>query len=716
MKKKALRRTALILCSLVSLLILTVLTFLVFIPAGEIHADTSSPLSRTWMSEIPDNTLLSDISIPGTHNSAANFVQLGYFTKCQWDSVSSQLKEGYRLLDIRLGIYDEELVLVHDVFLCRERFDLWSSPLTCRSVIDTCLTFLEENPSETILFIAKRDSADSVADVQTLLDALISENEEKWLLTDRMPAIKEARGKIVLLRRYNDEASLGKRSGLDLSWKDQGASPSSGTYAEVNKADSFSFFVQDRYTLNVSEKWSAFTQTLDMDTHFKNPLILNYLSSTGPSNHGHPYYYAYRLNQQLLALDLSDMAPQWVLMDFGTENLAAHIYASNLSAPLENAISAPINQDTVSAEGTDVLRLVLGYLSQNAVLLFMWITLFAILILHPIVGAEKATPILITLVEIFVLTIVDYLEIQLSYGSEPSIWRKIFSVIGYSLRPAISYSLLFMVIRNKKVHWILRLLLLVNLLIYMTTFWSGIAFTYTEENGFDRGPLGYASHIVSFICIALVFYGAIRYIERKDSRNGIVLLLCALGAVGAAVIETLGTLGHILNTVIVIDCAFYYIYMYLQLTSRDVITGLFNRQQYYIDTIRFSSSLSGIIAIDMNQLKEINDTKGHQAGDAGLAAIGSCIDRLTNRSIHGYRIGGDEFLMLCCGMNESQVQDIQTTLLDLVQRAGYSISIGYAMKEKDDSSESVLKRADQAMYESKKEYYRTSGRDRRARS
>lgn len=690
---------------------LVIATIFITIPAAEIHPNTSSPASVSWMSEVPDDLSLSEISIPGTHNSAANFVRMAYFTKCQWDSVYSQLKEGYRILDIRLAIDGGQLITAHDIFPCRTTVDLFSPVLTAEMVIDQCLTFLKENPTETVLFIAKRETHDDISEVQLLLDELIRSHEDRWLLTDHIPTLGEARGKIVLLRRYDDHADLKGRSGIPLYWEDQGAHGITG--AVENETEMGRFLVQDHYHLNVNNKWTAFTNMLHAE---KTDLLrINYLSTAGEASQGHPYFYAYRLNYKLRLEDLTNLTPQWIMMDFGTEALATHVFTSNLSTMSDLAEAGSIDAGFDNHEGTDILRIILGYLKENAILLFMIATLFSIILSHRMVGNISATPLLITLAEVFFLTIFDYLELQLAQGNEPSIWRNVFSVLSYTLRPAISYSLIFMVVQNKKLHRALQILLALNFLIHFTTFWSGIAFRYTADNGFSRGPLGYTSHIVSFVNVAIILYGAFRYVEHKDSHNEVVVILCALGAVGAAIFETSGILGHVLNIVIVADCAFYYIYLYLQFSAHDSTTGLLNRQRFFTDSLRYDASITGIIAIDMNLLKEINDRDGHQAGDEGLAAIGKCIFDHCDRSSFAYRMGGDEFVVLCCNATESTIQDMVQQISEAVKTTAYSISIGYAMRQEAEALSATMKSADQAMYINKSEFYRSTGRDRRRR-
>ena len=69
--------------------------------------------SADWMADLDDGLRLNEIVLPGTHDSATQYVQLAFFSKCQALSIGEQLEAGYRYLDIRLGLSDK----VSDIIL-----------------------------------------------------------------------------------------------------------------------------------------------------------------------------------------------------------------------------------------------------------------------------------------------------------------------------------------------------------------------------------------------------------------------------------------------------------------------------------------------------------------------------------------------------------------------------------------------------------------------
>lgn len=152
------------------------------------------------------------------------------------------------------------------------------------------------------------------------------------------------------------------------------------------------------------------------------------------------------------------------------------------------------------------------------------------------------------------------------------------------------------------------------------------------------------------------------------------------------------------------------------LGKHDVLTKLFNRSFFTEELHRLERALIrpvSAIFIDMNGLKETNDTYGHDAGDEILRRMGNILERtINNTGFSASRIGGDEFVVLMQGANETTVQSTLMTIQELlnIDNQYYSshrisLSMGYASTIDDEPIDSMLKRADQAMYKQKNDYY-----------
>lgn len=153
------------------------------------------------------------------------------------------------------------------------------------------------------------------------------------------------------------------------------------------------------------------------------------------------------------------------------------------------------------------------------------------------------------------------------------------------------------------------------------------------------------------------------------------------------------------------------------LGKHDVLTQIKNRSFYMEEINRLERALVrpvSAIYMDMNGLKPVNDSHGHDAGDDLLRRMGNILNRSVHKTHYSAsRIGGDEFVILMQGANETTVQSMLKTIEELlnVDNQYYStqpisVSLGHSTTQEDESIEQMLKRADQEMYNNKKAYYK----------
>ena len=216
---------------------------------------------------------------------------------------------------------------MHGFTNCRSGAMPWSPTLYLDEVLDDCYAFLGQHPTEFIVFAVKQEHGDeSVADFERLLDSYVQKKPEYWLLTDSIPTVGEARGKLVLMRRYEDEAGLGSAAGIPLLWENQNGfdNPALNTVSEDNGA--YVLWVQDRYEYETADKWKAFTAGMEAAQKEENDLAIHFLSTKGTAKFGHPYRYAGPLNQKLMD---RDALSGWIIVDFASAPIAEHIYQMN---------------------------------------------------------------------------------------------------------------------------------------------------------------------------------------------------------------------------------------------------------------------------------------------------------------------------------------------------------------------------------------------------
>ena len=326
--RSVLRTAGRILTGVLALLLIAALCFFV-IPLTENARNTPVAGSADWMAALPDETPLGDIILPGTHDSATQYVQLAFFSKCQSLSIAQQLEAGFRYLDIRLGDVKKGAdypPLMHGFTNCKT--GPLGGTLTLDQVLADCYAFLAQHPTETVIFTVKHEHGDSTAaDFQRTLQGFTAAREANWLLTDTLPTLGEARGKLVLLRRWEDEAGLGRESGIPFLWEDQRGREDTSLAAAEEPQDGFTLLVQDRFKYDADEKWNAFLTAMEA-APADGDVLLNFLSTNGSSAYGHPWKYAKALNPRLMALN-DETLKGWVIVDFATAQLAEKIYSTN---------------------------------------------------------------------------------------------------------------------------------------------------------------------------------------------------------------------------------------------------------------------------------------------------------------------------------------------------------------------------------------------------
>ncbi|WP_299394831.1 diguanylate cyclase [Pelagibius sp.] len=155
------------------------------------------------------------------------------------------------------------------------------------------------------------------------------------------------------------------------------------------------------------------------------------------------------------------------------------------------------------------------------------------------------------------------------------------------------------------------------------------------------------------------------------------------------------------------------------LSMTDPLTGLDNRRSFTAKLEKRVAADSGakgagaLIYVDLDNFKQVNDTHGHQTGDEALLDVAALLKEQSRSGDLAARLGGDEFALFLEGMDHAEAERKGEQLLKLAERLrGYSgdadhplgFSLGIAIHEptKGESLESLLRRADEAMYSAKR--------------
>lgn len=234
---------------------------------NEYEIKSVEKIQPNWMEKMDGNLMLSQLSIPGTHDSGTKLVSTS-LARCQNFSIRAQLYHGIRFFDIRLKYENSSLKLFHDNLRC---------DLDFTQVLDWCSQYLQEFKNETILMSVKSEGGDICDAFRTT----INNYKKLFLETKIIPTLEESRGKIVLFCRINFPGN-----GIQLydGWKDN-------TQFTIS-TDDYTFEIEDHYNTNESEKIDQIQKNIDnaiKDTDSSHYYLtfssLAYLSDNTPYGH-----------------------------------------------------------------------------------------------------------------------------------------------------------------------------------------------------------------------------------------------------------------------------------------------------------------------------------------------------------------------------------------------------------------------------------------------
>lgn len=158
------------------------------------------------------------------------------------------------------------------------------------------------------------------------------------------------------------------------------------------------------------------------------------------------------------------------------------------------------------------------------------------------------------------------------------------------------------------------------------------------------------------------------------------------------------------------------------LGSHDVLTGLYNRMFFEQTLQEWEQKPTypySVIIADINGLKAVNDTYGHQAGDALIRRAAEVLQKAADEGNIIARIGGDEFVLLLPGYGERKAVQMVARIQNLIdlnnnyhtQSPPLSLSIGRASAKAEISLQKLIVQADNMMYQEKGKYYRRRRED-----
>lgn len=354
----------------------------------------------------------------------------------------------------------------------------------------------------------------------------------------------------------------------------------------------------------------------------------------------------------------------------------------------------------------DVLK---EYILQNWALILVLMAFAIMLMITVFLNKNMINRMYILIFLVFVLSLVVFFEFHLGDVNKLPELREVLIAIRYSSTPIIISLVLYALV--KKAQWYVIIPAMVLMIINFISIFTGIVFSVDSDGTLKRGVLGYLPYIgVGGYSVALI-YILVKQSNKQATEIIPIAFLAFSFATGIIFPLVIGKeYSKIFCSTLGIALFVYYVFMILQLTKKDALTGLLNRQAYYALIKNYSKDINAIISIDMNGLKKINDTEGHLAGDLAISTVANCFLEATKSSQQVFRIGGDEFIITCKKTNEIELKELVELIKEKVSKTKYSVSIGCCYNNKQTKDlEEMVKISDQMMYANKAEYYKNFG-------
>lgn len=305
---------------------------------------------------------------------------------------------------------------------------------------------------------------------------------------------------------------------------------------------------------------------------------------------------------------------------------------------------------------------------------------------------------------VIVVLPISYYEQKAAQGILSVELRTVLSAWGYALKVMITY-VVFAVMAERKLQeeWKLFLPAAINGIISLLTIRTGWVFTITADNVFRHGPLYYLPMIIGACYLVATFRRTIRQLSKQPTYEIWLGMAVGIQIFVAFVLVVTLQFHDLFSYTIPISLVFYYIWVETMLSKLDDLTGVLNRCCFEMDADHLvKKGCCGIITIDMNNLKTINDCQGHLAGDKALRSLTQLAYHYLPFAVRLYRIGGDEFMALWPNTDAQRLELVTEQLRIGLQKLPFGAAVGcYLHTDRSESMEEAVNRADQAMYRDK---------------
>ena len=305
---------------------------------------------------------------------------------------------------------------------------------------------------------------------------------------------------------------------------------------------------------------------------------------------------------------------------------------------------------------------------------------------------------------LLLLIIIDNIRLYAEYNMWTSKLHVVMAMLGFDVRVFLLYEAIYILTDGKKKKVFYRTLIAlccINAAVELLALFTPLLFYYTANGREVRRALSFTPHVLSSVLVIYLLGYAFSLFSRKETFKAIVSIFTGIIICISVFLEIRFSFHGLLRGAIAMMLFSHYVFLHLEHFKRDVLTGVLNRSSFYADMERFAGRMVALISIDLNGLKEINDTQGHIAGDYAICSMAEKVRKILPANCCFYRVGGDEFMVACLDCTFTVAMDIFFELRNAASQSSHSWAVGIAEWKSGDSLTHVYSLADANMYENK---------------
>lgn len=345
----------------------------------------------------------------------------------------------------------------------------------------------------------------------------------------------------------------------------------------------------------------------------------------------------------------------------------------------------------------------LEYFIDNYVMLYELVGLFAILSISTLLS-NRMKKLTISIVLLLLLeSVVFRLERWTQSFTEMSYLRLFFTATLYTMYPLILMLLILLTETDNvsKRSLFLTIPWVVSIPLYYSSQWTHVVCWYSEDNHYLGGPLNRLPYFIFGFYVLVFVIQNIRFFRSYSRMNRAITRYIIIGAIAGVLLYMFFEVNQDYSEIFTASILLYYVLVYIHMAKMDPLTQLPNRQSYYQDLKIDTNIITGVISVDMNGLQAINDNLGHEYGDMALVVVAGVLKHHCPRNSTVYRVGGDEFIILCRKTREAEIKSMINTMRENLFHTSYVCAFGYAMCSSDVNVFDAIKLADARMHEDK---------------